>query len=191
LGLGSPLIGNLNLNRTTSAGLALGQRTAASPTPQQITRHNVSWRLHSQRVNRHIGSKCACSHSGQMLDGRGHATCDGHKPNGGSRGSAEQQQPRLCSVRHARCQCAGCIQLRALGCTRATTEPPTSRRTLRRTLRRPLRRQRLRRTLRRPQLRQALPGALSALPRRQPFQRVQRPDLAHAGARPRALTLPC
>jgi hypothetical protein len=46
-----------------------------------------------------------------MLDGRGHATCDGHKPNG-SRGSAEQQQPCLCSVRHALCQCAGCIQLR-------------------------------------------------------------------------------
>ena len=32
LGLGSPLIGNLNFNRTTGAGLALGQGTAASPT---------------------------------------------------------------------------------------------------------------------------------------------------------------
>ena len=36
LGLGSPLIGNLNFNRTTGAGLALGQGTAASPTAARL-----------------------------------------------------------------------------------------------------------------------------------------------------------
>jgi hypothetical protein len=71
LGLGSPLIGNLNFNRTTGAGLALGQGTAASPTIR-------IWGK-AEDCNEHLpgtassapGARVACSakQSGQLGEG--------------------------------------------------------------------------------------------------------------------------